>query len=189
MTARWMAVAWTLGLLGVAMPASARTLEDITMPDTITVAGKKLVLNGMGIREATIFKVDVYVAGLYLEHKTHDPKEVVESNQVKRLVLHFVRDVDRDDVVDAYKESFRKNNPKTYGAIKDKVARFLKMMSGIDDGQEMVYTIVPGKGVEVVIKGKRKGVIEGDDFARAFLRIWFGPHPPNSGLKKGLLGR
>jgi hypothetical protein len=34
----------------------------------ITVAGKTLTLNGMGLREATILNIDVYVAGLYVEH-------------------------------------------------------------------------------------------------------------------------
>jgi hypothetical protein len=30
--------------------------------------------------------------------------------------------------------------------------------------------------------------IEGADFARALFLIWLGKHPPNAGLKKGLLG-
>jgi len=36
------------------------------------------------------------------------------------------------------------------------------------------------------IRGKL--TIKGDDFARAFLSIWLGTHPPNAGLKTGLLG-
>ena len=46
----------------------------------------------------------------------------------------------------------------------------------------------PDKGVAVDIGGVPKGLIEGDDFAKAFLSIWLGPNPPNAGLKAGLLG-
>jgi hypothetical protein len=33
-----------------------------------------------------------------------------------------------------------------------------------------------------------KGLITGDDFATAFRSMWLGTHPPNAGLKSGLLG-
>jgi hypothetical protein len=39
------------------------------------------------------------------------------------------------------------------------------------------------------MKGQVKGVIEGDDFNRAMLRIWLGPKPPSGDLKNGMLGK
>ena len=50
-----------------------------------------LTLNGMGIREATVFNVDVYVAGLYLPEASNDGNAIVQANGLKRIVLHFVR--------------------------------------------------------------------------------------------------
>ena len=44
------------------------------------------------------------------------------------------------------------------------------------------------RGMQVEVNGTVKGTITGDDFATAFLAIWLGPHPPNPGLKSGLLG-
>src|SRR5262245_65111893 len=82
--------------------AVAGKMGDVVLPDSISVHGKQLVLNGMGLREATMLKVDVYVAGLYLETRSSDPAQILQSNQTKRIVLRFVRDVDRKDVVKAW---------------------------------------------------------------------------------------
>jgi len=44
----------------------AADLDGVTLPDTMQLDGSELVLNGMGTRKATMFKVKVYVMGLYL---------------------------------------------------------------------------------------------------------------------------
>ncbi|MFW5739394.1 MAG: chalcone isomerase family protein, partial [Myxococcota bacterium] len=100
--------------------AVAAEKGGVTMPNTKTVAGKNLVLNGMGLREATVFNVDVYAAGLYLESKSKDGKAIAASNQTKQLVLHFVRDVDRSDIVGAWNEGFKKNT-NNLGALQSKI--------------------------------------------------------------------
>lgn len=38
------------------------------------------------------------------------------------------------------------------------------------------------------MNGTVAGTIEGDDFSKTFLSIRLGDHPPNPGLKAGLLG-
>jgi Chalcone isomerase-like len=55
-------------------------------------------------------------------------------------------------------------------------------------GEGLTLTHKRGVGIQVNVSGTAKGTIEGDDFARAFLSIWLGAHPPNAGLKAGLLG-
>jgi hypothetical protein len=183
-------IAATALLLASAGAASAVAGEkgDVKMPDRLTVAGKALVLNGMGIREATMFDVDVYVAGLYLEKKTQDAVEIINSEQVKHLDLVFVRDVDRDDITDAWTTQFKKNGA-DMARLKDSINRLNSWMAGMDEGQKLSFTYEPGKGVTVVVKGTVKGTIPGAEFGRAFFAIWFGPSPPNKGLKKGLLGK
>jgi hypothetical protein len=161
---------------------------DVTMPDQLTVAGKTLVLNGMGIREATVFDVDVYVAGLYLEKKTQNADEIVRSEQVKRIDIKFVRDVDRDDITEAWSTQFKKNGA-DMAKLKDSINRLNSWMSGMDEGEKLSFTYEPGKGLTVVVNGTAKGVIPGADFGHAFFAIWFGPSPPNKGLKNGMLGK
>lgn len=52
----------------------------------------------------------------------------------------------------------------------------------------MSFIRVPGSGMQVDVNGTLKGMIEGDDFARAFLSIWLGENPQTPELKSGLLG-
>ncbi|SRR6266545_1843603 len=168
--------------------AEAGKRDDVKMPDTIAVAGKTLVLNGMGTREATIFNVNVYVAGLYLEKKTQNPDEVVSSEQVKRIDLVFVRDVDRSDITEAWSTQFKKNGA-DMAKLKNQITQLNGWMAEMKEGDSLSFTYVPGKGVTVVVKGSEKGVIPGSDFGHAFFAIWFGKSPPNSGLKNGMLGK
>jgi hypothetical protein len=175
-------------LLGLSAPASARELAGVNMPERVSVAGKTLVLNGMGVRKATFLNVKVYVAGLYLESKSADPAVVIASVQTKRLVLQFVRDVTRDQIVDAWEEGFRKNGDKDLPRLRARIRQLDGWMTAFHSGDALTFTYVPGSGVEVKVKGAIAGTLPGDDFARALFSIWLGPEPPNADLKAGLLG-
>ena len=183
MTIRILALATAFAF---AATAGAATLADVNVPDSATLGGQKLVLNGLGLRKKAIFKV--YVAGLYLENKSPDPAAILDSSQVKRLELVFVRDVDREDIVDAWKDGFKKNGAdmNTFGP---RIGTLNAWMTDIKEKDSLIFLVEPGKGLTVTVKGRVKGTIPGDDFAKAFLAIWLGPSPPNKGLKAGLLGK
>lgn len=174
--------------LSLASPALANECGSVRMPNQITVAGTALVLNGMGIREATVFNVDVYVAGLYLQNRSGDGNAIAASNETKRLVLHFVRDVSRDDLTGAFNEGFRRNAGGALGALQARVNRLNGWMPAATEGMELTFTYLPGTGLRVHVGSNARGIIEGDDFARVFFSIWLGAHPPNGGLRRGLLG-
>lgn len=177
--------------LALAAPdqAEARSKAGVRMPDAITVAGKRLTLNGMGLREATMLKVDVYVAGLYLETPSSDPAEIIQSNQTKLLLLEFVRDVDRGDIVEAWSKGFEANATVPLSTLRPHIDQLNRWMVDMKDGQTLAFVYVPGQGVGVDVDGERKGMIESEDFARSLFAIWLGRKPPNSGLKTGLLGK
>src|SRR2546423_2856252 len=46
--------------------APAAEISGVKLPDQVSVNGKSLKLNGAGLRQATILKINVYAAGLYL---------------------------------------------------------------------------------------------------------------------------
>lgn len=182
----------TIGLIGFVTllalstgTAFAGKRAGVTLPDSAKVGGKKLVLNGMGVREATVFKIDVYVAGLYLEKKSSDSKSIIASDQNKMLVLRFVRDVDQDDLADAFEEGFDKNGG---SAHKSKVKKLASWMADVEEGDTIKLAYSPGKGTVVHVKGKKKGTVEGADFAGILFKIFIGPKPPNTSLRVGLLG-
>ncbi len=158
------------------------------MPDTITVGNTRLALNGMGVREATLFKVDVYVAGLYVEHVSSNPATLIRTDETKRIVMYFVRDVGHDDIVKAWNTGFRDNATVPVGQLQPYIARLNAWMPSFKKGDTLVFTYVPGRGVTVEINGVVKGTIENPDFARSLFSIWLGRKPPTGDLKKGLLG-
>ncbi len=168
--------------------AAAGEKSGVKMPDKLTVAGKTVVLNGLGVREATMFNVNVYVAGLYLEKKTSSAEEVVNSEQVKVLHLIFVRDVDRGDITEAWSTQFKKNGA-DMAKLKSQINQLNGWMSAMEEGDAMTFTYFPQRGVNVVVKRAQKGIIPGADFQQAFFAIWFGKSPPNAGLKSGMLGK
>ena len=181
-------VAW---LFLVVLPLSVAwgmQRDGVTYPDQITVEGTDLVLNGLGTREATMFKVNVYVAALYVENPGHDGYAIAASEETKRLVLHFVRGVSAGDIAGAWAEGFEKNAGDDLGSYRDRIQTLNSWMRAMEDGDRMVFTYVPGSGLEVSVLGEVRGTIEGSDFARVFFTIWLGDDPPNGGLREGLLG-
>jgi Chalcone isomerase-like len=168
----------------LSIPLLAATLADVTLPDTITVNNQTLVLNGLGLRSKMFVKV--YVGGLYIEKKTTDPAAIIQADAPKRVVLQFLYDPSRDQMVDAFKEGFEGNAP---GKFKAEVERWLAAQEGFKKGEQLVVTYVPGTGTTLAVKGKDKLTIPGLPFAQAVFSVWFGPKPPTGDLKNGMLGK
>jgi hypothetical protein len=174
-------------LLG-AVSSHAMERDGVEYPDEITVEGVNLFLNGLGTREATIFSVNVYVAALYLENLSSDGYAVCQSEETKRLILHFVRSVSGGDIANAWAEGFMKNCGDDASIYETRIVTLNSWMSEMKDGDEMMFTYIPEIGLQVSVRGTLMGTIEGADFASVFFSIWLGDDPPNRGLREGLLG-
>ncbi|MCA9520404.1 MAG: chalcone isomerase family protein [Myxococcales bacterium] len=178
-------IAITTGiLLLLATTARADTLAGVTMPKIIVLRGSAMLLNGLGLREATIFNVDVYVAGLYLKKYSKSASEILDSKDLKYLRMKFVRKVDAGKMRDAWIKGVKKNGGGQHLALVKKLNAYMRDMK---KGDEMSFTFEE-KGVGVKVKGT-SGFIAGAGFARALLAVFIGKHPPNKGLKRGLLGK
>lgn len=180
----------TITVLALTLPAapaaSAAEMAGVTMPDRVEVNGKPLVLNGMGLREK--FFVDVYVAGLYLPSKQTSEQAIFGSDTPRQLTMHFVHDVTKDQVCDAWKESLEGNRPNAPAELSASFDTLCGWMEDVKEGEAMVFTYVPGTGTTVAVKGDDKGTIEGKEFADALYASFIGEKPATSKLKKGLLG-
>lgn len=115
-----LSLALMMGVLALPAFASAAECEGITYPDTATVDGQTLVLNGMGLRTATVLNVKVYMAGAYVAKKSTSSKELLDLSTPKKIVLTFMRNVSKKKVVGAYQENLdrapdgvREKSPKT----------------------------------------------------------------------------
>jgi len=165
-----------------------KACNGVDFPDQVQVDGATLSLNGLGLRQATFLKVNVYVAALYAAKPSKDPGVLLGSGGPSELILQFVRDVGADDLRKGWNEGFEKNSSAQLPALKERIATLNGWMSDVKTGQRLVFIHKPGAGVQVDVNGTVKGTIKGDDFAKAFLSIWLGADPPNPEIKAGLLG-
>jgi N-methylhydantoinase B/oxoprolinase/acetone carboxylase alpha subunit len=163
------------------------TMNGVTLPGTVSVAGQTLVLNGVALRKKAIFKV--YVAGLYLTAKSSDANAVLAADETRRMVMQFVRDVGKDKMCEAWDEALENNTPNASAELKADFVTLCGYMEDIKDKQQFVFTYVPGTGTEVSVAGTVKGTIAGKEFADALFKAWIGPKPgPGEGFKKNLMG-
>lgn len=147
-----------------------------------------LVRNGVGLCEWGLFRVDLYRAALYLEDVCRDPNRIIRSEQAKRLHLVFSRSLSRRQSERAFVASFRANAGDELPRYQKRLDQLCSMMRDVRKGDSLVFTYVPGRGLESHFRGRSLGVIRGDDFARMFFTLYVGPIPPTPALRKGLLG-
>ncbi len=168
--------------------AEAKECKGVNFPEQAQVEGGNLSLNGLGLRQATFLKVNVYVAALYVAKTSSDPGVILGSGTPSELILQFVRDVGADDLRKGWDEGFAKNSKDQLPALKERIAMLNGWMADVKSGQRLTFIHKPGAGIQVDVNGAVKGTIKGDDFAKAFLSIWLGADPPNPEIKAGLLG-
>jgi len=171
---------------GLYAAGGEKTLKGVSLPLSIELNGKTLELNGMGLRTKIVFKV--YVGGLYLEKPSRDGLAIASSEQVKCMELSFLRAVDGADVAKAIAEGFANNAGASLPALKERIARFGKLIPDVKKGDRLIFLYRPGTGLEVLANGKTAGTIEGKDFSDALFRVWLGEKPADKALKNGLLG-
>lgn len=181
------AIAALLALLSTA--ASAREVEGVKLPDTLDAGGGTLVLNGAGIRKKSFLKVKVYVGALYLTSRSRDAQAIVASDEPRAVRMAFLRDVDRDKILDAFKEGFENNSKAQLAALLPKL-ELLRPAIPAEIKERQVLSVVyePGKGSTVGVEGGKEVTVEGKDFADALFRNWLGKEPADSDLKEGMLG-
>jgi len=173
-----------------AAPINARQLDDVTLPDSVTVDGTDIVLqlNGMGYRTKFIFKI--YVGGLYTESKVNSRDAVQALKGPKRIALYMVRDeVSREKMTAALYDGFEENtSEKQLEKLQSRLKTFNSYFPDLKAGDMILIDFIPAAGVRVGINGEEKGVIEGADFYTALLDVWLGEEPADDDLKDAMLG-
>lgn len=176
-----------VGSAGLALgtAALAGELGGVTLPDTLKAGDKTLKLNGLGLRKKAVFKV--YVGGLYLESPSKDADAILTADRGKAIRMHFLRDLTKAQLVEAFQEGFDAN-AKDQASQKAAFDRMLGLVPDVKEGSTMTFTYLPGKGTTLSVESKELGVFEGKGFADAVFAIWLGRKPPSEDLKKGMLG-
>jgi hypothetical protein len=173
----------------LASAAAAATLEGETLPDSYTVDGQTLVLNGIGLRTLTIFHIDAYVAGLYLPRPSHDAERILASPEPKIILLKFIRGASKQRVEQQYREGEANNCGNGECAPSDQAdfERLVAAAPAVNAGDTSTY-IFTAKGVRVFANDRLIGVFADRDLAYRLLSGFIGTHPPSPELRRGLLG-
>ena len=182
----------TFILLLFSLPVYAGELKGVKMPDSITVDGHQLVLNGMGMRYVTKFGLDinVYVGALYLEKKSKDSDAILRSNEIKRLIMHFVLSVDREPLLNGFEDGYENGCFVACDKEKEQFAKFSPDVVEVRKDNEYVLTFYKDK-LEFKATGPyaKKATINDAALSRNFLSIFINKKdPPGKKFREGLLG-
>ncbi len=167
--------------------AMAGELKGVKMPDSLTVEGKTLTLNGLGLRKKLVF--NVYVGGLYLETKSSDPDAILKADTARRVDMQMMRNLDKGTIVEAIKKGVEKNSPQQMEALKERLEKLADAIPDLKEGQKLTIVYVPGKGTHLEGTGVKEFNAPGKDFADALFQVWLGKVPVDEDLKNGMLGK
>jgi hypothetical protein len=187
-------VACAVALFFVFVPAGAGFAGEVEIlgvkfPTEKTIEGKTLKLNGVSYLKKFGF-VKVYAVGLYLENPTKDPKEVIESEQVKYMLTHYLTSkATAKKISEGFVELMEEGNPKDL--VEANRSDIEKYASWLDKDMEPGLTseslYLPGKGITLTYQGEVRGTIPGNTFARMYYRSNVGEKADKK-IREGLLG-
>jgi hypothetical protein len=175
---------WSLGFAG------DMEILGVTFPGEKVIEGKTLKLNGVAYRKA-LGIVKVFVNGLYLENPTQDADEVINSEQVKYLLTHYLTSKAtvkklQEGVMEAMVKC---NSPEMVAAHQAEVDLYVSWMDkDMAPGLTAESTYVPGKGLMYTYQGVMKGTIPGSEFMKMYYNMSFNKEAPKK-VREGLLGQ
>ena len=178
-------------LLLALLSAGSRAVEIAGTPidESARVFGKELSLNGAGVRTAMLVKV--YVAALYLQQKSKDADEVIESRQSKRLLMVFKRNLKSNIVSAAFRDGIRNNADEADLLIlkprMEQLERAVARHGEVREGDRLAIDFAMDGSVDLVYNDKLEESIPGPQFGPAMLKIWLGNVPVADDLKNALL--
>jgi hypothetical protein len=174
----------------LALPASARDVAGIEIPEILASADVPLLLNGVGIR--TRYFLDVYVGGLYLEKKNTDAAAILDADERMAIKLWVVTGlITNDRMQESIEEGFQRSTRGHTTPIREKIDALIGLFDDeIEDEDTFEFVYVPGNGLNVYKNGVHRAVIDcGLPFKRAFFGIWISDRSVQASLKHSMLGR
>lgn len=177
-----------LALLAPALAANAAEVAGVEVPAQIsTPDGEALSLNGAGIRSK--FFIKVYVGALYLPQPEDNAAAMLQHRGPVAMHLHILHsEISQQKLIDAWTDGFEDNLSRSeLATLGPRIQKFNGLFSTVREGDTIALRYQPDSGTEVRINDQVRGLIPGEDFMHAWLRIWLGDRPADQGLKRALL--
>ena len=212
--------------VGTAKESESKHRYPVTIKSTLSEAKAKkegvkpqdLALLGLAIREKTIFNVNVYSYVVYADTtfvekdlaawKGKSAKalgkdsalyaKLLQPNGTKELRMRFCRDVDAEDIVEAFEDSLEPRILSRRKAMEGSKAEKLKdlntfrkffSLDELKEGNELRFTWHPDGTLCTVVNGERKPDLKSQDLAWAMFDVYLGDDPISKSGKKDLVSR
>ena len=170
----------------------AAEIEGVKLAARVRVSdsGPELALNGAGVRTRVFFKV--YVGALYLPQKAGNTQAVLADTGPKRVAMHMLRELTAEQLFSALNDGLKNNHaPGELAKLEPQVKQLEGIFNALKvakNGDVILLDYLPDAGSRITVNGESKGIIPGDEFYRALLRVWLGDQPADAALKKAMLG-
>src|SRR3970282_1716084 len=145
---RTLLLSFVIAVLGVGV-AHGRECKGINFPEQAQVEGSNLTLNGLGLRQATMFKVNVYVAALYVAKPSSDPIAILGSAGPTRLILKLGRTWAAAISGKPWDKGFSKNAKERLPDLRERIISLNGWMVDVKAGQRLTFFHKPGAGIQV----------------------------------------
>ncbi len=164
-------------------------------PDEITIGtgdeSFTMTVTGVGLREKTFLKVDVYTIVSYVRTGVTlegDKGEAIRTlTDAKRLQMDLRRGFSREKLLKAFTEVIHKNYDDTSAFDADMEIFSAYFTRDAEDRDQILIDYCPVGGLTTTLNGEIKGVIKSAAFVEALWSVWFGEKPANKGLKEAML--
>lgn len=175
---------------------AAVELEGVQLEETITAHGKKLVLNGIGLRRRGYFKADV--TALYLPERRTTAEAIMKLDGIRRIQLNILREFTSSTISRIFIADFKQvATDEEFKQLIGVISQIGAAYSGVRKvvkGDVVDLDWVPGRGWMAEHNGKQLQADAGGDVAinnelayQIYMRMYIGPHAPAE-LRNGLLG-
>ena len=96
------------------------------------------------------------MGGLYLESPSKDAGAILASDQAKAIRLHFLRDLTKAQLVEAFREGFEAN-AKDKAAQKAAFDMMLALVPDVKEASTLTFTYLPGRGTTLQVGARTWG--------------------------------
>ncbi len=169
--------------------SGSATKYPISIQSKIGDKDVKLTLTGVAMRKKAFFKV--YTLGSYIEEgiTVHNAAELAGKDCAKQMHLVMERDVDGQDMANAFIDGIRLNYPEPQ--LAEQCKSLLEFMKGksLKVGDHVWLTHVPGVGFNCRLPGDKDILIKDVAFAKAIWDIYLGNKNIGEEIKANLTSR
>ena len=167
---------------------SVSTISAGEPPEVIEFEGSTLMLNGKGTR--VVFFMKVYEGSLYLETKSSDADEIINSTSPMALRIDVTSEM---VTADAMKKALSEGLEKSTNNNTDPILNEIEQLSSsfnttVTSGDFYEFIYIPETGTHVLKNSELVELITGLDFKKAFFGIFLSDNPIQKNLKKAMLG-